>query len=198
MKEKYKVQKFSLKRIVENLDKIPNSGKFDEAPKLTKEQKRKLMEMVGKLNEYGKTLRCEDSIVDTAKALAEIAELAETYACNEAGDWFQTETIKRDFKDLKGRTQEFQKLARETYSGIQRLNAIFEDAGHILSRYYEIRDIEEILRRGPAVDQNPVDRERQSMDNSTPELMETDVDEIRKSPVHMEDPLHDVSSLGRP
>ena len=44
--DKYKVQKFSLKQIAENLDKIPRNGVFnDDTPKLTKEQKRKLMDM---------------------------------------------------------------------------------------------------------------------------------------------------------
>lgn len=221
MNNNYKVQHFSLKRIAENLDKIPRNGIMDDdQPKLTQEQKRKLMDMVSRFNEYGKVLQCEQAIADTAKTIGEIAEMAEIYACNEASDWFQTETIKRDFKDLQGRTTEFKKLAKESYSSIQRLNALYEDVGHILSRYYEINDIQEILRRGPSVDQVPVDRERQSMDDSVPSLMETDemdeisvspqeihtdritgeedLEEVRKSPVCTDKPLHQTSYKGRP
>lgn len=183
MKNNYKVQQFSLKRIAENLDKIPRNGVFeDDTPKLSQEQKRKLMDMVSRFNEYGKVLQCEQAIVDTAKALGEITEMAEIYACNEAQDWFQSETIKKDFGDLKKRSAEFQKLSRECYSGIQRLNALYEDMGHVLSRYYEIKDIQEVLRKGPAVDQDPDSRERQDMQDSEPELMEGDVDEIAVSP----------------
>lgn len=200
MKNDYKIQEFSLKKIVENLDKIPRNGVFeDDQPKLTAEQKRKLMDMVSRFNEYGKVLQCEQAIVDTAKALGEISQLAETYACNEASDWFQSETIKKDFKDLRNRTGEFQKLAKETYGNIQRLNALFEDCGHVISRYYEIKDIQEILRKGPSVDQDPVDRERQSMDDSTPSLMETDdIDEIAVSPQEIHtDRITGLNNLGK-
>jgi len=218
MTHNYKVQEFSLKKIVENLDKIPRNGVFeDEKPKLTNEQKRKLMDMVSRFNEYGRVLQFEQALADTSKALAEIAQMAEIYACNEAADWFQQETIQKDFKDLKGRVTEFQKIAKETYGGVQRLNALYEDMGHVLSRYYEIKDIQEVLRRGPSVDQDPVDRERQSMDDSVPSLMETeveeiavspqdihidrvtgqrDLEEIRKSPCCTEEPMHAGSGAG--
>jgi hypothetical protein len=221
MKHNYNVQKFSLKQIAENLDKIPRNGVFeDDGPKLTNEQKRKLMDMVSRFNEYGKVLQCEQAILDTSKALGEITEMAEVYACNEASDWFQTETIKKDFGDLRKRSGEFQKLSKECFSGIQRLNALYEDMGHVLSRYYEIKDIQEVLRKGPAVDQDPVDRERQDMQDCEPQLMEAEVDEIavspqevhtdritgeenleeiRKSPCCMDEPMHaDTDTGGRP
>ena len=220
MNTNYKIQQFSLKRIVENLDKIPRNGVFeDDKPKLDTAQKRKLMDMVSRFNEYGKALRVEQALSETSKALSEIAEMAETYACNEAADWFQQDTVKKDFKDLKGRVQEFQKIAKDTYGSVQRLNALYEDMGHVLSRYYEIKDIQEVLRKGPSVDQDPVDRERQSMDDSTPSLMETedmdeiavspqdihtdritgqrDLEEIRRGPQDMNDSLHQ-SPGGRP
>lgn len=214
MKTNYKVQQFSLKRIIENLDKIPRNGVFeDDRPKLTPEQKRKLMDMVSRFNEYGKILQCEQAISDTSKALAEIATMAETYACNEASDWFQQETIQKDFKDLKGRVGEFQKIAKETYSSVQRMNALYEDMGHVLSRYYEIKDIQEVLRKGPAVDQDPVARERQDMQDSpimgeiadSPQDIHIDkitgeknLEEIRKSPGCQYEPLHGTAAAGRP
>ena len=219
MKSNYKVQEFSLKKIVENLDRIPRNGVFeDDKPTLNPTQKRKLMDMVSRFNEYGKVLQCEKAISDTAKALSEIAQMAEVYACNEASDWFQSETIQKDFKDLKNRVNEFQKIAKDTYGSVQRLNALYEDMGHVLSRYYEIKDIQEVLRKGPAVDQDPVDRERQSMDDSVPSLMETEemdeiavspqdihtdritgeenLEEIRKTPTCTETPMHNGSSAG--
>lgn len=193
MKTNYKVQEFSLKRIMENLDKIPRNGVFeDDKPKLNPDQKRKLMDMVSRFNEYGKALQVEQALSETSKALSEIAQMAEIYACNEASDWFQQETIMKDFKDLKGRVVEFQKIAKDTFGSVQRLNALYEDMGHVLSRYYEIKDIQEVLRRGPSVDQNPVARERQDMQDSDPQLMESDdVEEVvlRKSPRLDQDPV---------
>lgn len=123
------------------MDKMPSTLKgFNESPKLSPEQKRKLMEMVGQYNTLGQKLRMEGALIETATALAEIAELAETYACNEASDWFATEVVKTDFKRAKGITETFQKLARECHGKVQQLNALYEDMGHILGRYYEIAD----------------------------------------------------------
>jgi hypothetical protein len=130
-----------LKKIVENMNRMPSTLKgFNESPKLSSEQKRKLMEMVSQYNTLGQKLRMESALIETATTLAEISELAETYACNEASDWFATEVVKTDFKRAKGITETFQKLARECHGKIQQLNALYEDMGHILGRYYEIAD----------------------------------------------------------
>lgn len=130
-----------LKKIVENLNKMPSTLKgFNESPKLSPEQKKKLMEMVSQYNTLGQKLRMENALIETAQALSEISELAETYACNEASDWFATEVVKTDFKRAKGITETFQKLARECHGKVQQLNALYEDMGHILGRYYEIAD----------------------------------------------------------
>lgn len=130
-----------LKTIIENLNKMPSTLKgFSETPKLTAEQKNKLMEMVKNYNQLGQKLRMENSLIETATALSEISELAETYACNEASDWFATEVVKSDFKRAKGISETFQKLARECHGKVQQLNALYEDMGKVLERYYEIDD----------------------------------------------------------
>lgn len=130
-----------LKKIVENMDKMPSTLRgFNESPKLSPEQKKKLMEMVSQYNALGQKLRMESALIETATALSEISELAETYACNEASDWFATEVVKTDFKRARGISETFQKLARECHGKVQQLNALYEDMGHILGRYYEIAD----------------------------------------------------------
>jgi hypothetical protein len=48
--------------------------------------------------------------------------------------------VKEDFKRAKKIAETFQKVARECHGEVQRLNAMYEDFGHILSRYYEISD----------------------------------------------------------
>src|SRR6266704_2068790 len=96
------VQEFSLKRIVENLDKIPNNGKFgDEVKQLTPAEKKRLMELVSKFNEYGKVLRCEHALMETSKTLDEISRMAEAYAMTESSDFFQGKVVERDFKQVK-------------------------------------------------------------------------------------------------
>lgn len=143
-KENLTVKEFSLKRIVENLDKIPNNGKFgDEVQKLSTEEKKKLMDMVSKYNEYGSVLRCEQALMETSKTLQDIAAMAERYAMTESSDWFQSKVVERDFKQARGISQNFNKLAKECYGKIQQLSALYEDMGHVLGRYYEIKTTNE-------------------------------------------------------
>jgi hypothetical protein len=130
-----------LKKILENMNKMPSTlGGFNESPKLSPEQKRKLMEMVSNYNQLGQKLKMENSLIETAQALSEITELAETYACNESQDWFATEVVKTDFKRARGISETFQKVAKECHGRVQQLNALYEDMGNILNRYYEIAD----------------------------------------------------------
>lgn len=158
-----------LKKIVENMDRMPSTLRgFNETPKLTAEQKNKLMDMVGHYNELGKKLKMEQSLIETATALSEISELAETYACNEASDWFATEVVKKDFKRARNISGDFQKIAKECHGRIQQLNALYEDMGHILGRYYEIADpmMQEVMP-------NPADLKSQmGLPNANPQVVE--------------------------
>ena len=146
-KENLDVKPFSLKEIVQNLDSIPRDGgaKFgDETPKLSPQQKKDLMEKVGNYNELGKVLRCETAIMELAKSLNEIGQMAESYAMTEATDYFEAETMKRDFNEVKKITKEFSKRARECHGGLMQLNALYEDVGAKLQRYFEIKSLDEI------------------------------------------------------
>ena len=146
MKQNLQVHEFNLKRIVESLDKIPSNGKFgDDHDQLSAQDKKRLRELVSKFNEYGKVLRCETALMETSKTLDEIGRMAESYAMTESSDFMQAEVIKRDFKQVKGITQNFKKLSQECYGKIQQLNALYEDMGHVLSRYYEIQTLDEMM-----------------------------------------------------
>lgn len=160
MKENLEVQPISLKQIVENLDKIPNrpTSAFGESKtKLSVQEKKELLEKISKFNEYGKVLRCETAIAEMASTLDEIGRLAETYALTEdSGDILNSDIIKRDFKQIKGNTKEFQKLAKECYGKLQQLNALFEGLGHSYSRYFEISSLDEIAQETISNDQQPL------------------------------------------
>lgn len=135
-----KTTPFTLKRIVENLGKIPDKGfGQDETPKLSAEQKKKLMEMASMFEDYGESLRNEEAIVNSARAMTELCELAEAYALNECGDWFQQDIVKRDMKEVKKRVMEYGKLAKECYAKMQQLGVAYQDIGHVLGRYYDLK-----------------------------------------------------------
>lgn len=135
-----KTTKFTLKRIVENLGAIPEKGfGQEEQKKLSPEQKRKLMEMASMFENYGVALHNEEAIMNSAKAITELCELAEVYALNECGDWFQQDIVKKDMKELKKRIMEYGKLAKECYGRMQQLGVAYNDIGHVLGRYYDLK-----------------------------------------------------------
>jgi hypothetical protein len=112
----------------------------ETSSKLTVEQKRKLAEMVSRYNEYGKMIYREKKITEIAQNLQEISDLAENYALNECGDWFEENIVKRNFQEIKKYCEQFGKLAKETQSKQHQMEALYEDIGHILERYFEIKD----------------------------------------------------------
>lgn len=130
-----------LKNLIENL-KLPEVNyKRDESedtPKLSLEQKRKLSEMVSKFNEYGKAIYRETDISEISKNLSEIVNLAESYALNDCGDWFEENTVKRNMSELKKYNEMFNKVATELKSKQHQMEALFEDMGRIIDRYFGI------------------------------------------------------------
>jgi hypothetical protein len=130
--------KLTLKRIVEALPDIPNNGFGEEPPKMSSEQKKKLMELSAMYENFGECLKNEEALMNSAKGITELCELAETYALNECGEWFQQEIVKTDMQGLKKRVSEFQKIVKETYARMQQAGVAYQDIGHVLGRYYDL------------------------------------------------------------
>lgn len=101
---------------------------------MTIEQKRKLSEMVSRYNEYGKAIYREHDILEVSKNLQEVSELAETYALNECGDWFEENTVKRNMAELRKYNESFNKIAKESKNRQQQMEALYEDMGRVLER----------------------------------------------------------------
>jgi hypothetical protein len=107
------------------------------------------LEAIGKYNEYGGQLRREYNLMEIAHTLAKITEAAEKFTMTETEDWFDKKTVSENMKQLRRVSEEFNKLAKEAHTIQQRMEALYEDGGHVLSRYFEIRDLNE--GAGPAV-----------------------------------------------
>jgi Ni,Fe-hydrogenase I large subunit len=113
------------------------------------EEKKMALEAIGKYNEYGGQLRREYNLMEIAHTLAKITEAAEKFTMTETEDWFDKKTVSENMKQLRRVSEEFNKLAKEAHTMQQRMEALYEDGGHVLSRYFEIRDLNE--GAGPAV-----------------------------------------------
>jgi len=123
----------------------------EEKPQVNKFE---VIEAVKNYQTIGGQLFKNNGIVEVAKQLVGIAESAQNHVLSETDDWFDAVSVKRNMKELKGMTGQFKKAALEANSVNERLNALYEDMGNILNRYY---DIEEAM--------DPVGKEDDDVDN---------------------------------
>ena len=122
------------------LRKMLKENEEAQAQKLTREQKKDIISAVAKFNEYGKSVYRESDIRELIETLKELSTNASNLAVNEAGDWFDAISVKRDMKEVNTAVDTFAKTANEISQLQQRLESVFEDIGHKLGKYYEIAE----------------------------------------------------------
>ena len=137
-----------LRNLIEGIENKMDGNVHQEAA-WSVEEKKMALEGIGKYNEYGGQLRREYNLMEIAHTLAKITEAAEKFTMTETEDWFDKKTVSENMKQLRRVSEEFNKLAKEAHTMQQRMEALYEDGGHVLSRYFEIRDLNE--GTGPAV-----------------------------------------------
>ena len=133
--------KLTLKRIVEAVQdgSLPDNGFGEKPAPMPSDKKKKLMELAAMYENFGECLKNEESLMNSAKGITELCELAESYALNECGEWFQKEIVTKDMQGLKKRVSEFQKIVKETYARMQQAGVAYQDIGHVLGRYYDLK-----------------------------------------------------------
>jgi len=117
------------------LSKIKES--IDKKVELT--EKAQFLEEVSRFNEYGSRIYRTEDLREAAKAISKIVENAEKIALQETDEWFDEITVKRNMKSLKSNNEQFMKTVNEVAKLQQRLESLYEEMGHTLSRYYEIK-----------------------------------------------------------
>ena len=115
----------------------------EEKRPLSLEVKKHFLEIVSTYNKYQESMDRKSDIAQIAETLGGITEAARTLAIHEAGDWFDTHTVKRNMSELDKLGKQFDKVALEAKALDQRMGGLYEDMGHILSRYYKIGEISE-------------------------------------------------------
>ena len=114
----------------------------EERP-LSNEVKKHFLEIVSTYNKYQESMDRKSDIIKVAETLGGITEAARTLAIKEGGDWFDKHTVKRNMSELDKLGKQFDKVALEAKALDQRMGGLYEDMGHILSRYYKIGEITE-------------------------------------------------------
>jgi hypothetical protein len=136
-----------LRTLLEGIDQPT----VEQKKEWTTEEKKSALEAIGRYNEYGNLLRRppEGNLMEIAHTLSKITEAAEKFTLSEADEWFDKNTVSRNMKELRRVSEEFNKLAKEAHTVQQRMEALYEDGGHVLGRYFEIKDLNE--GSGPAI-----------------------------------------------
>lgn len=126
-----------------NLKTIVESFTRQEEPtQLSPEDKQMVLEMISDYNSLGESMSRNGSLPDIAEKMAKIAEAAESMAISESskGDFFNSKVVSENMKNLRKYSVSFNKLAEEAYGVEQQLTALYEDMGHILGRYFDIKE----------------------------------------------------------
>jgi hypothetical protein len=125
------------------LSKILKEGEERQSTQMSAELKKHFLEIVSTYNKYQEQMDRKSDLATIAETLGGITEAARALALNEGDDWFDKVTIKRNMNELEKLGKEFDKCANEANSLDQRMGGLYEDMGHILSRYYKLGEISE-------------------------------------------------------
>lgn len=134
--------KLKLKNILESLN-----------PKTSLEEKKSFLQEVERFNEYGSVIYRTEDLRKVAENINSLCEKAETITLEEAQDWFDEVTIKRNLKELGRKRNDFVKTVHEISKMQQRLEALYEEIGGTLSRYFEIKGADSVVDENMTPDQ---------------------------------------------
>lgn len=115
----------------------------EKLQQLSTELKKHFLEIISTYGQHREGMTRKSDIRQVAETLGGIADAAQEYTLREGGDWFDRVTIKRNMTELKKFQAAFEKEAQEATAQEQRLEALYEDMGNVLGRYFEIADITE-------------------------------------------------------
>jgi hypothetical protein len=127
----------------------------EEFQKLPSNLKKHFLEIISTYGQHREGISRKSDIRQVAETLGAIADAAQEYTLREGDDWFDRVTIKRNMGELKKLQSSFEKEALEASAQQQRLEALYEDMGHVLGRYFEIADItEDVMKKRLGIKEN--------------------------------------------
>ena len=133
-------------KIVNGKFNLKESLNGDKRP-LSNEVKKHFLEIISTYNTFQEQMKRASDLTEVANTLGGIVEAARELTLRETADWFDGVTVKRNMSELDKMDKSFQKFAVEARAMDERLHSLYEDMGHILSRYYEIADIQPDVMR---------------------------------------------------
>ena len=117
--------------------------------KLNGKQKKLVLDAVNKFNKFEQHIYRQKDVREIVEAIKTISEFAGRLALDETEDWFDGVTVKKDVKEINNAVKLFEKAASEIGTLQHRVEALYEDIGGKLSRYYEIADVDKTIPLAP-------------------------------------------------
>ena len=128
---------------------IRESKQEENYRKLNGKQKKLIVDAVNKFNKFEQHVYRQKDVNEVVEAIRTISEFAGRLALDETDDWFDGVTVKKDVKEINDSVKLFEKTAKEVGTLQHRLEAMYEDIGGKLSRYYEIADVDKTIPLAP-------------------------------------------------
>ena len=114
--------------------------KYGEIESETKIDSKQILSKIQEFGQLGKSIYKTGDLKETAKTLSDIANSAKVHTLRETENWFDKVTVNRNMKELTNLSKNFGKLSEEASAVQQRLEALYEDMGIVLSRYYDLNE----------------------------------------------------------
>ena len=133
------LRKIVASAVSEVLNEAAGDKEETESPILTPEEKKQYVEAISRFNEYGRSIYRKDELKKTFSEIKKIVEFASKNIVDESGDWFDKVTLSRHSKKLGESLKLFEKTSQEMTQLQQRLEALYEEMGETLGKYYEIK-----------------------------------------------------------
>ena len=132
------------KMVKETVTKFLREGADEkqETPErvLTPEQKKLYVELIGKYNQFGESIYRQGKLKEAYSNIKKIVEFASKNIVDESGDWFDGMTLSRHTRKMNESFKIFEKTVNEVTKLQQRLEAVYEEIGETLGKYYEIKE----------------------------------------------------------
>jgi len=130
---------------------LVNESKVEESyRKLTVEQKQLVSNKISTFNKFNEHVYRPTNVKEVIGAIKELCKLAGHVALSESDDWFDSVTVKKDVKEINANVTKFEKVATEVNTLQQRMEALYEDIGHKLGRYYQIGEDDNRIPLAPS------------------------------------------------
>lgn len=104
----------------------------------SKEERSAFLESLKQFSSFKNEIYRSKKLKEISKTIGALIENAEVFTLSEIDDNFDKISVNRDLKEIKTDYKMFEKTCSEMHVLQQRLEAVYENIGGKLSRYYDL------------------------------------------------------------